>query len=91
MRQFTRTFVTGISTESSVILSAPTLQIGSTSGATVKVTASGGDTVCNSSNRSVNPDVINLTLLYSAEAVPVQTAWCGRTLVRRLSAAMCLR
>ena len=83
MWQFTRTFAN--------ILSALTLRTGSTSGTTVKSTASDGDTVCDSSNRSVNPDVINLTLLYSAEAVAVQIAWCGRTLVRRLSAAMCLR
>jgi hypothetical protein len=48
-----------------VTLSASTLQTGGTSGAMVNLTTSAGDTVCDSSDPSVNPDAINPSLPYS--------------------------
>ncbi len=58
--------ITSFQNSGQVTLSVSTLETGGTSGATVNLTTSAGDTVCDSSNPTVNPDVINPSLPYSA-------------------------
>jgi hypothetical protein len=48
-----------------VTLSTPTLETDGTTEATVSLVTSAGDTVCDSSNPSVSPDVINPSIPYS--------------------------
>jgi hypothetical protein len=57
-----------------VTLSAPTVETGGTTIATVNLVTSAGDTVCDSSNPSVSPDVINPSLPYSTSC-PNGVVW----------------
>jgi hypothetical protein len=57
-----------------VTLSAPTLETGGTTVATVNLVTSAGDTVCDSSNPSVSPDVINPSPPYSTSC-PNGVVW----------------